>query len=68
MIKRADISFPDLQEEEYDSSIGTSSGAGAIFGSTGGVLEAAVRTDYCRATGEGGGISPTTENCAVSAG
>ncbi|HPU36311.1 MAG TPA: [Fe-Fe] hydrogenase large subunit C-terminal domain-containing protein, partial [Bacillota bacterium] len=52
MIRQADISFPDLQEEEYDSPMGTSSGAGAIFGSTGGVLEAAVRTAYYLTTGE----------------
>ena len=52
MIRQADISFPDLQEEEYDSPMGTASGAGAIFGSTGGVLEAAVRTACHLTTGK----------------
>ena len=52
MIRQSDIYLPDLQEEEYDSPMGTSSGAGAIFGSTGGGLEAAVRTACYLTTGK----------------
>ena len=46
MIKNAGIDFKNLPEEEYDSPLGTSTGAGAIFGVTGGVMEAALRTVY----------------------
>ena len=44
MIREAGIDFINLPNEEYDSPLGTSSGAGAIFGITGGVMEAALRT------------------------
>lgn len=44
MIKRAGIVFPELPNEEFDSPFGIASGAGAIFGVTGGVMEAALRT------------------------
>lgn len=44
MIKKADIKFSALEDEEYDSIMGTGSGAGMIFGVTGGVMEAALRT------------------------
>ena len=46
MIKEAAISFENLPDEEFDSVMGESSGAAAIFGSTGGVIEATVRTAY----------------------
>ena len=46
MIKNAGIDFKNLPEEDYDSPLGTSTGAGAIFGVTGGVMEAALRTVY----------------------
>ena len=46
MIKEACISFTDLPDEEYDSFMGASSGAADIFGTTGGVMEAALRTVY----------------------
>ncbi len=47
MIKRAGIVFPMLPDEEYDGDImGDYSGAGVIFGVTGGVMEAALRTAY----------------------
>lgn len=36
----------NLQEEEFDAPLGTGTGAGAIFGTTGGVMEAALRTAY----------------------
>ncbi len=51
MIKQAGIEFADLPEEKYDSIMGKSSGAGVIFGTTGGVMEAALRTAYEIVTG-----------------
>lgn len=44
MIKDAKIKFKDLQDSEADPAMGMYSGAGAIFGTTGGVMEAALRT------------------------
>lgn len=44
MIEREGISFPGLDEEPFDSPLGIGSGAGTIFGATGGVMEAALRT------------------------
>lgn len=44
MIKGAGISFTDLKDEKFDNPFETASGAGAIFGATGGVMEAALRT------------------------
>lgn len=44
MIKSACINFENLPDEEFDSILGVSTGAGAIFGATGGVMEAALRT------------------------
>ncbi len=44
MIREAGIDFENLTDEEYDSPLGTSSGAAVIFGITGGVMEAALRT------------------------
>ncbi len=53
MIKRAGILFDRLPDEEYDSDImGDYSGAGVIFGVTGGVMEAALRTVYFVLTGK----------------
>ncbi len=52
LIRYAGISFSDLAEEDFDSPLGTASGAGAIFGTTGGVMEAALRTVYEKATGK----------------
>jgi iron-only hydrogenase group A len=52
MIRSAGISFPDIPGENFDEPLGLSSGAGAIFGATGGVMEAAIRTAYEVATGE----------------
>jgi len=46
MIKEAGISFNELKDEEFDDFMGDSSGAGVLFGVTGGVLEAALRTSY----------------------
>lgn len=44
MIKQANIEFTDLEDTLFDLPMGEASGAGAIFGTTGGVMEAAVRT------------------------
>lgn len=52
LIKASGIDFSALPEEEADSLIGAYSGAGTIFGNTGGVMEAAVRTAYNLVTGE----------------
>ncbi|NQT57350.1 MAG: (2Fe-2S)-binding protein, partial [Bacteroidetes bacterium] len=52
LIKASGIDFAALPEEEADSLIGAYSGAGTIFGNTGGVMEAAVRTAYNLVTGE----------------
>jgi len=52
LIKSVGIDFAALPEEASDLLIGTYSGAGTIFGNTGGVMEAAVRTAYNLVTGE----------------
>jgi NADP-reducing hydrogenase subunit HndD len=52
LIKRAGIDFDSLKDEEFDQVLGTSTGAGAIFGTTGGVMEAALRTASDMLTGE----------------
>jgi iron-only hydrogenase group A len=52
MIKSAGIDFINLKPEEQDHPIGMSSGAGVIFGTTGGVMEAAIRTAYELYTGQ----------------
>jgi NADH-quinone oxidoreductase subunit G len=46
MIKSAGIDFANLPDEECDSILGDYSGAGTIFGATGGVMEAALRSAY----------------------
>lgn len=52
MIKESGIDFTKLEEENFDSPLGVSTGAGTIFGVTGGVMEAALRTAYSIMTGE----------------
>ena len=52
MIKEARINFTELADEEFDSALGEYSGAGVIFGATGGVMEAALRTVADVVTGE----------------
>lgn len=52
LIKRANIQFNTLEEEEFDNPLGESTGAGVIFGTTGGVMEAALRTAYELYTGK----------------
>jgi NADH-quinone oxidoreductase subunit G/NADP-reducing hydrogenase subunit HndD len=51
MIKSAGIDFVKLPDEEFDNPLGMSSGAADIFGLTGGVMEAALRTVYELVTG-----------------
>jgi len=46
MIKEAGISFHSLPDEEFDDFLGESTGAAVLFGVTGGVMEAALRTAY----------------------
>ncbi len=46
LIKRKGIIFEDLPEEKFDAPLGIASGAGLLFGATGGVMEAALRTVY----------------------
>ena len=46
LIKRANIGFNLLPDSEFDQPLGTSTGAGVIFGTTGGVMEAALRSVY----------------------
>ena len=52
MFKEAGVSFSELPESDFDSPLGESSGAGIIFGASGGVLEAALRTAADWLTGE----------------
>ncbi|HKZ16609.1 MAG TPA: NADH-dependent [FeFe] hydrogenase, group A6 [Geobacteraceae bacterium] len=52
LIKRMNIDFANLPDEDFDAPLGESSGAAPIFGATGGVIEAALRTAYELATGE----------------
>ena len=52
MIRTAGIHFEDLEDQEFDAPFGLGSGAGQIFGSTGGVMEAALRTVYEVLTGK----------------
>lgn len=52
MIKQANIEFTELEESKFDEPMGESTGAGAIFGTTGGVMEAALRTAQDVLTGE----------------
>jgi NADP-reducing hydrogenase subunit HndD len=52
MIKRAGIHFTDLPDEAFDAPLGEATGAGVIFGATGGVMEAALRTAVEWVTGK----------------
>lgn len=51
MIKRAGINFTALQDGKFDEPLGISTGAAVIFGATGGVMEAALRTAVHTLTG-----------------
>ena len=52
MIRAAGIDFNKLPDEDFDSLLGESTGAGVIFGATGGVMEAALRFAYEAVTGK----------------
>ncbi|HOV80009.1 MAG TPA: NADH-dependent [FeFe] hydrogenase, group A6 [Bacillota bacterium] len=52
MFKQAGLDASNLPEEEYDAPLGISTGAGEIFGASGGVMEAALRTVYEVVTGK----------------
>ena len=52
LIKRANINFNKLPDEEFDTPMGESTGAAVIFGTTGGVIEAATRSAYELQTGK----------------
>lgn len=52
LIDRAGLNFQALPDESFDSPLGISTGAGVIFGATGGVMEAALRTAVWKLTGE----------------
>ncbi len=52
MIDRAGLNFVDLPDGEFDSPMGLGTGAGTIFGATGGVMEAALRTAVATLTGK----------------
>lgn len=52
LIKRCGLIFEDLPDEQFDAPLGVSTGAGLIFGATGGVMEAALRTVYEKVVGQ----------------
>jgi NADP-reducing hydrogenase subunit HndD len=52
LIKTMNIDFANLPDEDFDNPLGYSTGAAPIFGNSGGVMEAALRTAYELATGE----------------
>jgi iron only hydrogenase large subunit-like protein len=52
MMKEAGIDLPNLPDGEFDDPLGMSTGAAVIFGNTGGVMEAALRTAYALITGK----------------
>ena len=52
MIKEAGINLPEVEDSDFDHPLGIGTGAGLIFGSTGGVMEAALRTVYEIVTGD----------------
>ena len=51
MIKQANLEFTKLEDSKFDDPMGEATGAGVIFGTTGGVMEAALRTAYETITG-----------------
>lgn len=52
MLRSSAVNFDSIKEEEFDSPMGIASGAGVIFGATGGVMEAGLRTGYYLVTGK----------------
>lgn len=59
-IKESKIDFTKLEDMDFDSMLGKGSGAGVIFGNSGGVMEAALRTAHFMLTGQNMEISKTT--------
>lgn len=55
MLRENGTDLTKMHEEEFDNPLGLASGAGAIFGTSGGVMEAALRTVYATVTGEEAG-------------
>ncbi len=51
MFKMYGIEFSDLEDDEFDNPLGEATGAAAIFGTSGGVMQAALRTAYYKLTG-----------------
>lgn len=58
MLRSDHVNVKELPDEPFDMPLGEASGAGVIFGATGGVMEAALRTVYCVITGK---KPPTTD-------
>jgi len=52
MFREAGVNLANLEDDDYDSPLGESTGAGVIFGVTGGVLEAALRSAYFMLNGK----------------
>ena len=52
MLGAAQVSLEDLEDEDFDAPLGIGTGAGVIFGVTGGVMEAALRSAYLFRRGE----------------
>jgi len=52
MMQEAGIDLPSLQKSDFDDPFGSATGSGVIFGATGGVMEAAIRTVYELVTGD----------------
>jgi NADH-quinone oxidoreductase subunit G len=52
LLRASHVNFAQLPQETFDEPLGESTGAAVIFGTTGGVMEAALRTVYCVLTGE----------------
>lgn len=61
LIKRCGIKFTELPDEKFDEPLGISTGAAVIFGATGGVMEAALRTAVKMITGKEAGNIEFTE-------
>ena len=70
MLKASHINVAELPEREFDSPLGTGTGAAVIFGATGGVMEAALRSAYYLLTGKNPGaddfkVVRATENAGI---
>ncbi len=63
MLHEAGVNLANLEDEDYDSPLGESTGAGVIFGVTGGVLEAALRSVHTARTSPA--TRSTSARCAV---